>query len=343
LTKSTSSTLLKLKKLLTLAETAKHLSIICGEEVSEADILRLALDGQLILSVNFVNPTFAKIGKVVDKSGVIWGEPQKPFIEGMLNLHDKNNDKSELVIKSTYIGAEKYLNLNGKVTTIDGVWDLPMIGDERLDIENRFQSLTNGPEVTEMGFGGIYVDSGWGIMGMLQEYFGKKGWSNYQKSQYAKILKLERNNCNNRRRENILIQRKERFRALCEENDRLSEGMYLDSSSLPKNCVLVVRTRELRKLEQKISNGSNDKKTPTKEHGGAERHAKNREQVLGAALHAITKWPEECINKDDKHEAAKIAKCIEDHSVILFPETGKPPLSLDQMTRKISEWINMKR
>ncbi len=49
------SKLFKLKEWLTLPDAAKHLAIAFGEEVGEADVLRLALDGHLKLSVNFVN------------------------------------------------------------------------------------------------------------------------------------------------------------------------------------------------------------------------------------------------------------------------------------------------
>ncbi len=52
-------TFLSLKKWLTVPETARRLAIIFGEEVSEADVLRLALDGHLRLSINFVNSTKA--------------------------------------------------------------------------------------------------------------------------------------------------------------------------------------------------------------------------------------------------------------------------------------------
>jgi hypothetical protein len=47
--------LLKLKEWLTVPDAARHLSILFGEAVSEADVLRLALDGHLTLSVYFVN------------------------------------------------------------------------------------------------------------------------------------------------------------------------------------------------------------------------------------------------------------------------------------------------
>ncbi len=57
--------LLKLKEWLTVSDAARHLSILFGEEVSEADVLRLALDGHLTLSVDFVNHASARCGPIV--------------------------------------------------------------------------------------------------------------------------------------------------------------------------------------------------------------------------------------------------------------------------------------
>ena len=55
--------LLKLKEWLAVSDAAKHLSILFGEEVVEADVLRLALDGHLTLSVLFVNGASARCGR----------------------------------------------------------------------------------------------------------------------------------------------------------------------------------------------------------------------------------------------------------------------------------------
>ena len=60
---SIKSKLFKRKEWLTIPETVKHLSIMFGEEVTEADVFRLGLDGHLKLSVNFVNHAHAKRGE----------------------------------------------------------------------------------------------------------------------------------------------------------------------------------------------------------------------------------------------------------------------------------------
>jgi hypothetical protein len=57
--------LLNLKQWLTVADAARHLSILFEEEVTEADVLRLALDEQLVLSVHFVNHASGRCGPVV--------------------------------------------------------------------------------------------------------------------------------------------------------------------------------------------------------------------------------------------------------------------------------------
>ena len=57
------SKLFNLKKWLTIEESAKYLSIMFDEDVSEADVLRLGLDKHLKLSVNFVNYAYALVGE----------------------------------------------------------------------------------------------------------------------------------------------------------------------------------------------------------------------------------------------------------------------------------------
>ena len=63
--KPAGSKLFKLKNWLTIKDTATYLSNIFSEPVCEADVLQLGLDGHLKLSVNFVNSTPARMGKVV--------------------------------------------------------------------------------------------------------------------------------------------------------------------------------------------------------------------------------------------------------------------------------------
>jgi len=135
--------LFNLKEWLTVADAARHLSIVFDEEVTEADVLRLALDGRLRLSVNFVNGAIARCGRVSEELGKkVTEEGYRPPPKDILLL-----------------SASVELVPLGRVTHIFGLWDLPMIGNEVKDIESRFQRLTGGPSVLLSDFDGIIVNS----------------------------------------------------------------------------------------------------------------------------------------------------------------------------------------
>ncbi len=128
--------LLKLKEWLTVDDTARYLSLTFEEGVSRADVLRLALDGHLLLSVNLVNHAYARKGKKIPLEEANTSIVPSPFddtvkiqlLDGI--LIDREN---EIVLK-----------LDDNVTSLEGVWDLPMIGNERLDVEHEYQQLTGG-------------------------------------------------------------------------------------------------------------------------------------------------------------------------------------------------------
>ena len=121
------SKLLKLREWSSVGDAAKRLSDKWSERVSESDVLRLALNGQLTLSVNFVIPAMGLRGKrvPVDQTQQAPASPQKLPI----------TDEVALEVES------------GKAVNITGVWDLPMEGAERLDVERRYHRLTGGPDL----------------------------------------------------------------------------------------------------------------------------------------------------------------------------------------------------
>jgi hypothetical protein len=62
----------KLREWLTLGDAARYLSAALGEDLSKADVIRLALDGYLHLSVNVLSPIPARKGSLVlasDRAG----------------------------------------------------------------------------------------------------------------------------------------------------------------------------------------------------------------------------------------------------------------------------------
>lgn len=161
------SKLFNLKEWLTVADAARHLAIIFGEEVTKADVLRLALDGRLRLSVYFVNGVNARCGKAVHLTEAEWKEWKEAINQRKFSFISapKLGDGRLLEFeKDSFMGHDRNFI---KRRTIKGVWDLPMIGNERRDVEQEYQLLTGGPEVKSRILLGTLVERGGGEMGQL--------------------------------------------------------------------------------------------------------------------------------------------------------------------------------
>ncbi len=143
------SMLLKLKQWLTVEEAAKYLTATLSEPVAEADIFRLSLDGQLTLSVYFVSPIRGKFGRPIPiaEARKISGIP----IAGV--------EPYEVVAGVHIDGGSKVLEFDKQLCTVGDltVLDLPMIGGERISCEQRYQALTNGPEVELTNIDGTFL------------------------------------------------------------------------------------------------------------------------------------------------------------------------------------------
>jgi hypothetical protein len=126
--------LLNLKEWVTVPEAARHLSLLFGEDVSEADVLRLALDRKLKLSINLVNRANCLLGPLVSAQDA-------KRDTNSLDAHGRHP------IEGLTIDDGRVIECGTEVEFADGVWDLSMLGAEQTDIEIRYQALTNGPAV----------------------------------------------------------------------------------------------------------------------------------------------------------------------------------------------------
>ena len=127
--------LLNLKQWVTVPEATCHLSLLLGEDVTEADLLRLAQDGHLTLSVHFVNGAECLRGPLV------------PIQAAKRNTQALDKD-GQNPIEGESIGDDRVIECGTEeIRYLKGVWDLAMIGSERAEIESRYQVLTNGPAV----------------------------------------------------------------------------------------------------------------------------------------------------------------------------------------------------
>jgi hypothetical protein len=141
----------KLKKWLTVPESANYLSIVLAEPVSEADVLQLALEDHLTLSVNLVNGAFAR------KMKIVRAEEAHTY---RLITHDAG--WTEKIFSDVPLEDDEYLEVDKdeRPVTIDGVWDLNLFSNDRFHIERKLHRLTGGPDVTRYAPDeGVYVFS----------------------------------------------------------------------------------------------------------------------------------------------------------------------------------------
>ena len=199
--------LMRLREWLNVPEAARHLSILFGEDVTEADVLRLALDGHLTLSVNLVNQAKARCG------------PAIPLADAERRTIQTLDNQFFHTIDGLYLGNDRVLVYKREVNTLEGIWDLPLIGQERVEIEHKYQLLTGGPTVDLHSFDGPLVSHPDGTWGEILERFSENPYFN-----------------------------KNNLKSPYDHPDN-----YYPAGQLPPDAVLVVRTSALQKLEALIS------------------------------------------------------------------------------------------
>lgn len=161
------SKLFKLKEWVTIKDAARHLGQIVNEPICEADILQLALDRQIKLTVDFPNRAKAKLGRIVPYKDA-------PIIEASLFDENKNLFYAEgYFLKEVKAGEviedeTPFLVFDDDVVTIDGLWDLTMIGSEQLDILDELQKLIGGPPITLINLKGTFLSRPDGTWASLQ-------------------------------------------------------------------------------------------------------------------------------------------------------------------------------
>lgn len=163
------SNLLKLKEWITLGDAAKYMSNLWAEDVSEADILRFALDERLVLSVVFGTSAYAKKLVPIDESEARWE-----------TLRRDDGTTFKIPTGGTVDFRSQWYKRVPEVDAINcGPWDLAMDEGVPLDVLSRLSQLTSEPAGYERG-SYVYVMSIHGDLYLLQRHiefdrFGSRG------------------------------------------------------------------------------------------------------------------------------------------------------------------------
>ena len=221
------SKLLKLKEWLSVEDAARHLSIMFGEQVTEADILRLALDSRLTLSLNFVNDVYGRTGVIKEASEARHIDvPADMAAAAKVKAPDEYRGAwRKLCMGIRLVGSTKVIDLEEGIVKLHGVYDLPMIGGERLDIEHRFQQLTGGPAVTAVAIDGAFVSASNGELAQLQDH--------YEDNPYAGSRELKK--------------------------PWHHESNFYPGGGLPADAVLVVRTAALEEFQASLADAADER------------------------------------------------------------------------------------
>lgn len=231
------SKLFNWREWLTVAEAAQHLSNGLDEEVTEADVLRLALDGHLKLSVYFVNGNMARCGKVIK-------------LETIDN--HRHWDGPEMISED---GVKYITRLEEEVVAISGLFDLEIGGGVSMSIEKKYQQLTGGPAETIQGGDLTYVNGRNGLTYEIQESFDCDECTS---GSTAELKMLKQHIADNRiaaAEAKILLNKheKERNEFLDRRLSQSDVENYYPAGRLPDDAILVVRTGVLREFEQSMS------------------------------------------------------------------------------------------
>lgn len=307
------SKLFKLKKFLTVNATADYLSAVFEEEVTVADVLQLAMERHIVLSVNLINHTEARIGKAIPSeqakllillqypSGMLnamsngypnpvleakdLSEEVKTAAHRVLAELSLNDDQRQTLENLTYQlpeGTTISLGYEGQhipeknivieldepmtVSSIDGIWDLPLIGGETLDLHNTFfHKLLGGPEIDLVCLGGTWLVSD-----------DDKKWVQLQN-------KLDKN-------------------ATQEKSD--IESRYYPAGGLPEDAVVIIRQKEIQRFVDSLSPGELKVEKPLKQ-----REETTYLHIIGGLLKQLTDSPR--IN-----QSAVTARLIEEHGTL---------------------------
>jgi hypothetical protein len=151
------SKILKLKQWVTVADAAEHLTLAAGETVSEADLLQLALDSQLLISVYIVSEAIVQpciVRRVKSKTESATARAEIEHVKNGAELlgaplvqHQIPADQLRVwyPLGKTHIVISAR-NIQNPVT-ITGVWDLAMVGGDFDYVKNQLMDLLSKQQI----------------------------------------------------------------------------------------------------------------------------------------------------------------------------------------------------
>jgi hypothetical protein len=297
------SKLFKLKRWLTVADAAKHLSTVFGEEVTEADVFRFALEGTLKLSVNVVNGGRARPGELVPISEAEYREVEMPGDRGPLRLYGGPKILTDGVVSHVLV-LEKY------VASISGLYDIPMIGGDRIAVENEYQQLAGGPEVTTVPMDGAFLETESGKLCQLQDDYEDNEYMNGSKASWERYewgIEMEGGSGTAGGKRITAEYAEDRKKFLQDRKSKSQTESFYAGGNMPEDIVYVVRTKALADFINSANEEPDSEMTPEEwrthvakvlaEHNGNKTHAG---KALGISAERVRQLTQKTEKSDRK-------------------------------------------
>lgn len=254
----------KFKKWFTLCDAAKYLSAVCEGNIDELDILQLAIDREIEISVMFMSPVYARRcdlihfneqeRKIALETGVYskgisaFDESDDEFLR-MFNL--KKPEKSKSLILNPCISKDVFLDMNGPIGEIEGVCDLAMIGVEVLFLKEKIQSKINDNSIDSINLNGTFVRKD-GVLMQLQDTVENnpyvEGSYSYVENEKMRIMSVSKGE---EYKNSELAKLNEMRRKFLENVD--GDERFFCMHGLPLDSNLVITKKSLQDFELKIS------------------------------------------------------------------------------------------
>ena len=226
------SKLFKLKEWVTLPDAAKRLAITFGEDVTEADVLQLALDGKLQLSIYLVNAVEVRHGTLVPFAEATFRE-YSTIEGGLLRHYGTQVDLGD--------GAIQVLETEQVVSTLSGVRGLPIVSTARLEVERLHHRLIGAPVGTQVAADGILIEVGDGRLCQLLSRFDER---ERVERFWASLHEVEKHIADNKLGFDDALNLTREF------HKNRTAPQYVAGNKFPKDSLLVMRTDALLAFER---------------------------------------------------------------------------------------------
>ena len=150
--------------------------------------------------------------------------------------------------------------LSDDLTVLDGVWDLPMIGNELRHVESKYHDLTGGPSIEPGGFfAGAFVE---GLDGEICQIQKRRDNKKLQSGLKAELEDLKHHSAQMMvldplkdwaADDEALPHRAGENRKKFMDEGKARLATYYPAGALPEDAVIVVRTEALKVFEQTLN------------------------------------------------------------------------------------------